>query len=321
MLMRGRVAGKQPGPLPPSRDGVILYRGTKSNPVRLMGARTSLAVAAAAGLVLVSPAPAQLIAYDPFNHAAPFQLNGTASSGGGATWPSANTWQPFGGNGGSTQPGNLTYGPLLTNGNHADFPRIDVINASIRSMAANQGGPGRDLWMSVVMSPSANDQGMAIYNGTTTEEVFVGTPSGLTNFALRVDGGFTGGAQQTAQVGPTVAANGLPHFVALHLSFTTAGNSTITMYVDPDFSSLGTGAAPTGGSTVSFSNGNPFPFESIALGNAGPVGTNIGFDEFRMGTTWASVSPVPEPSSLILAGCGLFGLAARRWRRSSGRRR
>jgi hypothetical protein len=266
---------------------------------------------------ITGPAAAQLIAYDPFNHSAPFQLNGTASSGGGATWPSANTWQPFGGNGGSTNPGNLNYGPLQTNGNHADFVRADAVSpyASIRSMASNQGGAGRDWWMSIVMGPSANDQGMAIYNGTTTEEVFVGTPSGLTNFALRVDGGFTGGAAQTVQAGPTIAANGLPHFIALHLSLTTAGASTVTMYVDPDFISLGTGTAPTGGSTVSVTSGNPFPFESIALGNAGPVGTNVGFDEFRMGARWIDVSPVPEPSSLVLAAGALAVAAVRRRRR------
>jgi hypothetical protein len=269
---------------------------------------------------MVGSVSAQVVAYDPFNHVAPFQLNGTASSGGGATWPSANTWQPFGGNGGSTNPGNLSYGPLLTNGNHADFQRFDVVTASVRSMAANQGGAGRDLWMSIVMNPSANDQGMAVYNGTTTEELFLGTPSGLTNFALRLDSGVTGGATQTLPASPTIAADSQPHFVALHLSLTTAGASSVTMYVDPDFSSLGTGAAPTGGSTVSFSTGNPFPFESIALGNAGPVGTTVGFDEFRMGATWVDVSPVPEPSTGLLVGVAFAGLIARRWRRTPGGR-
>jgi hypothetical protein len=240
-------------------------------------------------------------------------LNGTASSGGGAAWPSAgNTWQSFGGNGGVTNSGSLSYGPLLTGGNHADFQRFDVVTASIRSMAANQGGAGRDLWVSMLMNPAANDQGMALNNGSV-EEVFVGTPGG-TGFAMRLDSGVTGGGTVTLPAAPPVAATGATHFVGLHLSLTTAGASTVTLYVDPDVASLGTGSAPTGGSIVTYSTANPFPFESVAIGNAGPVGTIISFDEFRLGSSWADVSPVavPEPSTLLLAGGGLAAVARRR---------
>src|SRR5215208_3658288 len=42
--------------------------------------------------------PAQVIAYDPFNQTAPFQLNGTASTG--VPWPTTSTWGPAFGNGG-----------------------------------------------------------------------------------------------------------------------------------------------------------------------------------------------------------------------------
>jgi hypothetical protein len=275
-----------------------------------------LFVAVLLALVVRShPASAQVVAYDPFNHSAPFQLNGTASSGGGAVWPSANTWQPLSGNGGVTNPGDLSYGPLQTTGNHADFHRFDVVTASIRSMAANQGGPGRDLWVSMLMNPTGNDQGMGLYNGST-EQVFVGTPGGVTTFGMRLDAGVTGSGAIVLSAAPPVTATGPTHFVGLHLSLTTTGASSVTLYVDPDFSSLGT-AAPTGGSTVSYTTANPFPFESLALGNAGPVGTTVGFDEFRMGPAWADVSPVavPEPSTLVLAGCGLaaaFGLRRRR---------
>ena len=166
-------------------------------------------------------APAQVIAYDPINQPLG-QFNGFASSGAGATWPSANTWQPFGGNGGVVSPGSLTDGPLQTAGNHVDFRRFDVVTGSIRSMASNQGGAGKDLWVSILMNPGANDQGMALYNGGSAEELFVGTPSGLTNYGLRVDGGFTGGASQTLPVSPTIAADGQTHFFGLHLRLTAS---------------------------------------------------------------------------------------------------
>src|SRR5262249_23041215 len=144
--------------------------------------------------------------------------------------------------------------------------------------------------------------------------------SGLTNYALRLDFGVTGGAAQTLPVAPAVAADGMTHFVALHLSLTTAGASTITLFVDPAMSSLGNGVAPTGGSSVSFTTANPFPFESLAIGNAGPVGSTVSFDEFRMGATWVDVSPIPEPSAALLAVFGFVGLAAR-YRRHVRRKR
>ena len=44
---------------------------------------------------------------------------------------------------------------------------------------------------------------------------------------------------------------------------------------------------------------------------------NASFDELRIGTTWSSVTPVPEPSSALLLGFGLAGLAYLRRRSKS----
>ena len=49
--------------------------------------------------------------------------------------------------------------------------------------------------------------------------------------------------------------------------------------------------------------------------NGSPAGT---MDELRIGTDWASVTPVPEPSTyamLALAGAGFAGYVIRRRRR------
>jgi hypothetical protein len=40
-------------------------------------------------------------------------------------------------------------------------------------------------------------------------------------------------------------------------------------------------------------------------------------DEIRVGTTWADVTTVPEPSSLVLAGFGVMGLVS--WYRARRR--
>jgi hypothetical protein len=86
------------------------------------------------------------------------------------------------------------------------------------------------------------------------------------------------------------------------------------MYLDPDVASLGTGTAPTGGLTTTYSTALNFDFNQIVLGNFSQVSSVAFFDEIRIGTTWAAVSPVPEPAGLLLAGAA--GLAAvRRVRR------
>ncbi len=90
----------------------------------------------------------------------------------------------------------------------------------------------------------------------------------------------------------------------------------MTLYVDPDFASLGTGTAPTGGSGVSFSGLFSFPFEQVTLENRSGVSNDtVRFDEIRIGSTWADVSPVPEPSALLLAGGGLAAAVGVRRRR------
>jgi hypothetical protein len=293
-----------------------------------MDSRTYLALGLS-GLVAVSTAgmaPAQVVGYDPFNQTAPFQLNGTASSGGGAVWPggSTNTWTAaFGSNGGSVVNGSLAYGPLQTGGNSAQFTWFSPQNGSLRSLVSNRGGGPSDLWISFLMAGSAaGNQGLSLYFGGSfgSENLWLGTPGGNT-YGFRV--GPAAAADNTPHTVSTgVAADGGTHFLAAHLVLsgpTTADNS-VTLYVDPDFSSLGTGSAPTGGSTVSFAGLFSFPFEQVTLENrSGVTADTVRFDEIRIGSTWALVSPVPEPSTLFLVGGGLaaFGIR-RRWARRSG---
>ncbi len=285
-----------------------------------------LGLAALAAVSVVGVAPAQVVAYDPFNQtfpSYPFQLNGSASSGGGAVWPggSTNTWGPaFGSNGGSVVSGSLAYGPLQVGGNSAVFTWFSPQNGSLRSLVSSRGGAPADMWLSFLMAgTAAGNQGLSLYFGGSfgNENLWLGTPGGST-YGFRV-GPAAAADSTTHTVSTAVAATGATHFLAAHLVLsgpTTADNS-VTLYVDPDFASLGTGTAPTGGSSVSFSGLFSFPFEQVTLENRSGVSNDtVRFDEIRIGSTWADVSPVPEPSALLLAGGGLAAAVGVRRRRA-----
>ena len=102
----------------------------------------------------------------------------------------------------------------------------------------------------------------------------------------------------------------------LHMVTPASGTITTTLYIDPAVSSLGTGSAPTGSLFTNSASPDTtraaYAFDTVRLGNFSGAGTGR-FDKLRIGTTWANVSPVPEPAAatgLLLAAAGL--LARRR---------
>lgn len=274
-------------------------------------------------LLTASPAAvAQLVAYDPFAQQLG-QLNGFASSGSGAVWPnSPQTWGPAFGNGGVVVSGSLAYGPLATAGNLVQMNGFNSsANGSFRSLGSNRGGAGNDVWLSfLVRSDAAGGQVLGLYNSGTPVAVF-GTPTaGSAAYGMSLLTPATSAGTQTLTVAPGVAADGATtHLVAVHLQLGTVGAlvNVVTMYLDPDVSSLGTGAAPTGGSTATFSAATDFGFNQIVLGNFAGTSSVAQFDEIRLGPTWADVSPVPEPAGLLLVGAAVAVAAGRRRRRSA----
>lgn len=246
-----------------------------------------------------APASATLLAYDPFNQPVG-NITGTASSGGGAVWPGTGTWN----GGGTISAGSLSYGNLLTSGNQANY---DAVANANRAIGATAGGPNTDLWYSFLITANRNDSGISLFTGGT-EQNFMGNGGGS---------GQTMGLQNP-NINTGIAQSTTTHFYVLHMVTPASGNITTTLYIDPPASSLGVGSAPAAGSLYTNSatpdtTRAPYTFDTVRLGAFNSAGT-VRFDELRVGTTWADVSPTPEPASAGLLAVAAAGLLARRRR-------
>lgn len=89
-----------------------------------------------------------------------------------------------------------------------------------------------------------------------------------------------------------------------------ANNDKAYMWINPDVNSFGAGLAPAPtltsapGGTVADSSA---VILSFSLRNVNTVGNpGVEFDELRVGTTWADVTPVPEPTTGGLLGLGIL---------------
>jgi hypothetical protein len=265
-------------------------------------ARRAILGAVAAGCALAgvaASASATVLAYDPFDQPAG-NINGTGSTGG--VWQGTGKWT----GGGTVSAGTLTYGPLVTSGNQANY---DATANANRAIGATLGGANTDLWFSFLIVANRNDSGISLFTGAT-EQNFMGNGGGS---------GQTLGLQ-SPNINTGIAQSATTHFYVLHMVTPAAGNVTTTLYIDPAVSSLGVGAAPAGSLYTNAATPDttrvPYAFDTVRLGAFNSAGT-VRFDELRIGTTWADVSPVPEPSAAVGLLLGTGGMLARRRRRTA----
>ena len=263
---------------------------------------TAVAASALAGILTVQTARASLIAYEPFNYTAGSSLNGQAANSLGFT----GTWS---GGTATINSGSLTYGSLATSGNSLAGGATEGTQLDLTTpVSATVGNP---LWISFLMqTPSASDVttgwgGLVLYR-SSSDSVFTYPFIGYANsgvFVLQTQGG------ENDVNGPSVSGN-TTYLMVLEDVANSSGPDTLKLWVDP---TPGV-SSPAGSPTITDSLIGP-------IGDIYGLGTNDGaptsYDEFRVGTTYADVTPVPEPAALGLLGIGAAGLLMLNRRRVS----
>jgi hypothetical protein len=253
----------------------------------------------AALFVPALPASASLIAYEGFDLAS--GEDALASGAGSTSTGFAGNWSASPAN--DVVASSLSYGLLQTAGGAAVTDANGFDTGSLRSLTAGQSGT---IWVSVLFQSTLSPSGFA---GLTLRTA--GNDNGALALGHQFGGSFAGmwgdSLTNASSNASTVSASGMNFLVAeLNLAAGTG-----TFYVNP--TGLGTGAAPAGAAystSVTFTSG-------LTVTGIGLRGNTVAtFDEIRLGTSWADVSPsaVPEPSSYAaIAGAALLGFAV--WRR------
>jgi hypothetical protein len=167
-------------------------------------------------------------------------------------------------------------------------PSAAATNNSYITMLDPPGGPA-----------NGGGDALAVYYGTS-----------LTANQNRIGVRTTGGGSGASYSGTELTLN-TTYFIVTKYAFNYpgAGQSTVSIWVNPTVGgSEGTADATEGGTVISSIGVVDFKAQTVAPGE-------WAVDDLRIGTTWADVNPVPEPSTLALLGLGVLGLVfARRMR-------
>jgi hypothetical protein len=240
-------------------------------------------------------AEAALQSYDGFAYSpAGSDLLGNAGGFGFST-----AWRPGGFNASNNvnydvQSGSLSFGALLTSGHRVQTDAVGAIAGLTRDFGTPLGTPGTTRYASFLLRPEGTLQGGAfngffgiVFEQPLEPELFIGKPgaTAIDRYVLEDRGG---ALQLASTVTPVV---GQTVFLVVKAQF-TGGNDQFTLYINP---------AP----------GGPEPATGLVK-NSSDIGTVAGvtlystgafsMDEFRLGETFADVTPiVPEPSFLAMA--------------------
>jgi len=255
-------------------------------------ARAPCSPSLVAGLLVLlgfwGTARAALIAYDGFNYV----RNQTVVGQGGGTGWNGSTYQINSGNSANSyiEESDMTtsFPTLGISGDqlHLNGTTAPGGNEGVyRNLATTYSTAGNIYWFSVLLqvdtSTGASYAGISLFS-SNTEHFFYGQRNVSSFWGMEQHAG--SGANST--VSAFNSANGL---LVVELN---GINHTASLYVNP--TSLGGNAPTTANATLTFSD---FSFDRI---RAQTGIENLDVDELRFGTTFANVTPVPEPRTALL---------------------
>ena len=250
-----------------------------------------------AALLLTTAAHAASIATEQFIYSA----GAIAGLNGGSGFTSA--WR----GGGSVGSVGQTYSGLATDG--GGFVSSGENSGNFRDLGTTYGADGTTIFVSLLIAAqpgfgadNPHYAGFGLFdNGDANERLYIGKTFLSTNYGfVRIGGSGAGGADNISSALVSTAST----FFVARIDF-LPGDDTVSLFTNPTAGL----AAPDGtATTASVTN---FNFDRIRIA----TGFNTAafkFDEIRIGTTYADVSPVPEPTSMLLLGISGAALLARR---------
>jgi hypothetical protein len=275
----------------------------------------------AALLTLPSLAPAVLLTYEGFGD---YNSNGQLQGlNGGQGWGSA--WAVQNGNTGYTisNASPLTFGTLVTSANNRYLNGGFNYLAVARTLDTAANGPWQQanygvnsdgfinsgtLWFSMLARINATERvsidfssASATVNDSLNGNIRIQTTG--SNWQLGTKGGSFSNAG--------TRSNNTTYFVVARLTLNGL-NSGVNLWVTSDPTSLTLGGSesslPSPNASLTGLNANTVNFRHLYIqADLGDSGVAL-FDEIRFGTSFADVSPIPEPSTYVLLAAGLGAL-------------
>jgi len=296
---------------------------------QIKNALLSAAFAAAS----LSPTKAAIIAYDGFNYTSGTQLGTNTAPAEFTGWVTQNSNNP----GYQVNSGSLAYTGLQTSGNSAGGGSIYTVSGlginlsnsawtPYKAGFTNQysgttqliGAANTTLYLSFLMSAATDTSEYALntdnfHNANPLNAGFLNagvslTPSG--GVTLNTNS-FTSGTYdtgpRTAQSVTGLSGNAGVNLFVLKLQFVAGVGDVVSLFLNPTVGAAeGTPTASiTTTGDLAFNNANWYAGYNPGMGK---------LDEIRFGTTFADVTPVPEPSTyaMLLLGAGALILFRRR---------
>ncbi|MDA8376383.1 MAG: PEP-CTERM sorting domain-containing protein [Planctomycetia bacterium] len=281
----------------------MLHKSLASSSLAARAAVAGAALAMLASGLAAQSARASLLVYEPFNYTSGSTLNGQTATGTGltGTWGGSNT--------GTISAGSLSEGNLATADNSYLSGGGNNTISFVSNITATTGNP---VWGSFLLNTPSNVA--SNYGGLVLEPAAPTSSAPAPFIGISNSGHFLVqkyGSSDNTVLGTAASANTTYLLVFEDIANATSGGpDTLNLWVNPTAGAANPPATPDVSNTYSTS---PIgAISGIDLANGG----GFSYDEVRIGTTYADVTPaVPEPATLGLVAIGAMGLLLLKRRR------